>query len=589
MMQTGFRTTFVVGVIISLAAWLPAAGAAENGVTVLFTGDDLERFEPDEEDGTAGRMSVVELEGPGFRRALRLSGESGGRFRVRAPLSRAIGKGEVLSLSFHVRGAGGEDAQVRFEPGISRWSSPMRMAVRVSDEWRKYEYPFRTRRGYEAGESRIEFLTGRGAIEIGSIQLASHGVEADPLELPCTRLEYAGSEPDAGWRAAAAERIERLRKGDLTVRVRDGSGRPVAGAEVTVQMKRHAFGFGSVINVPTFQGKREGVSEENLAAYKHHILRLFDRAVFESATKWPQWEREETPAMVLDTLEWLHANGLDVRGHVLVWPSWRWLPERLKELKNDPAALRREVREHIRDELTQLRGKFVDWDVINEPYSNHDLIDILGRGAMVEWFELAREFEPNAKLYLNDYSILAGNDDRHRDHFEETIRFLIEHDAPIDGIGMQAHFGSEVTPPVEVLEILDRFARLGKEIQITEFDIDTIDQRLQADYTRDLLTAVFSHPSTTGFVMWGFWEGRHWKPNGAMYRRDWSAKPNAGAYEDLVLNRWWTNETVTTDAEGRCRVRGFLGDYDIEAKHGGAARRREVELSDGGTSVEIEL
>ena len=43
----------------------------------------------------------------------------------------------------------------------------------------------------------------------------------------------------------AAARIEQHRKGDLTVRMVDAAGEPIQGADVQVQMKRHAFGFGS--------------------------------------------------------------------------------------------------------------------------------------------------------------------------------------------------------------------------------------------------------------------------------------------------------------------------------------------------------
>jgi GH35 family endo-1,4-beta-xylanase len=94
-----------------------------------------------------------------------------------------------------------------------------------------------------------------------------------------------------------------------------------------------------------------------------------------------------------------------------------------------------------------------------------------------------------------------------------------------------------VTPPEEVLKRLDRFATFRKPLIITEFDIDTNDEQTRAGYTRDFLTAVFSHPAATGFLMWGFWEGSHWKPKSAMYRRDWSEKPNLRAYRDLVFDQ----------------------------------------------------
>ena len=60
---------------------------------------------------------------------------------------------------------------------------------------------------------------------------------------------------------------------------------------------------------------------------------------------------------------------------------------------------------------------------------------------------------------------------------------------------------------------------------ITEFDIVTSeDEQLAADYTRDTLIAVFSHSAYTSFLLWGFWEGSHWKPEAASWNKDWSSR-----------------------------------------------------------------
>jgi hypothetical protein len=47
------------------------------------------------------------------------------------------------------------------------------------------------------------------------------------------------------------------------------------------------------------------------------------------------------------------------------------------------------------------------------------------------------------------------------------------------------------------------------------FDINTDDEELQADYTRDFLTLAYSHPTVVGVQLWGFWERSHWKPEAA--------------------------------------------------------------------------
>jgi hypothetical protein len=75
------------------------------------------------------------------------------------------------------------------------------------------------------------------------------------------------------------------------------------------------------------------------------------------------------------------------------------------------------------------------------------------------------------------------------------------------------------------------------------------------------MTALFSQPQVNGIIMWGFWAGQHWRPNAALFRQDWSLKPNGLAWSNLVFKEWWTTTSVVADANGLVTVRGFKGDY----------------------------
>lgn len=73
---------------------------------------------------------------------------------------------------------------------------------------------------------------------------------------------------------------------------------------------------------------------------------------------------------------------------------------------------------------------------------------------------------------------------------------------------------------MERLAHSDRFANLVPALQITEFDVGADgDEELAADFTRNALITTSSHPAYTGFVFWGFWEGAHWKPETARWRK----------------------------------------------------------------------
>ena len=156
---------------------------------------------------------------------------------------------------------------------------------------------------------------------------------------------------------------------------------------------------------------------------------------------------------------------------------------------------------------------------------------------------------------------------------------MLDAGAPIDGIGLQSHFDSNLTPPSRVLELIDQFAAFGKDLQVTEFDVSVADEQVQADYTRDFLTICFSHPAMKGFMIWGFWEGAHWKPSAAMIRRNWSTKPNYDAWNDLIYRQWWTDTRGVTAADGVFRTRAFLGDYDIEVTIDGVTKTYPLRLT----------
>jgi GH35 family endo-1,4-beta-xylanase len=236
-----------------------------------------------------------------------------------------------------------------------------------------------------------------------------------------------------------------------------------------------------------------------------------------------------------------------------------------------------------------MKGRLVDWDVINEPYNNNDVMKILGDAEMIAWFKLARRLDPDVRLTLNDFAILSegGLDARHQDHFEKTLRFLKDGGAPITGLGMQSHFGGTPTPPEKMLSILDRYAAIGLDISITEHDIDSEDEQLQADFTRDFLTAVFSHPSVVAILTWGFWENSHWRPKAAYYRKDWSVTPAGQAWLDLVTKKWWTNVTLETAAAGTARTRGFLGDYQVTVTYHGVTKTVPAKLTSAGAKIDV--
>ena len=540
--------------------------------------------------GGDAAATPIDVDGEPFSRALRIAvaaaAEHPWSVHLRIRTGRAIARGDVLLLVFWARAQQGQREtgegwiSALFERGEPDWEKSLSVDVAPGPDWRRFVFPFTATHTFDSAASHWGFDFGamEQSIELGGIELIWFGtsVTLEQLVPLQTRVSYSGREPDAPWRAEAAQRIERIRKADLSITVLD-NGVPVENAAVHLRMQRHAFGFGSAVNAAR-------VAQESEHTYREKLRHNFNCAVIENHLKWRYWGTS-SEQIARAALDWLAGEGIAVRGHVLVWPGWRNMPE---QVSREPQVLARQITDHIAHAVTLFRGELVDWDVINEPFDNHDVMDLLGNQVMVDWFHEARRADSTVRLYINDYHIVAGNSLAHRDHYEETIRYLLDNGAPLDGIGIQGHFGATPVPLNEVLRRLDRFAAFGLPIKITEFDINTRDEELQADYTRDFLTAVFSHASVDGFLMWGFWEGAHWLPLAAMYRMDWSEKPNLHAYRELVFGEWWTDERTTTASDGTAALRGFKGEYLVHVSVDTVSASYPVTLLDD-MAIAIEL
>lgn len=579
---------------IFLLLFIPLGGLAQSleHPVPLLNGEPLLLFKY---SGSAAAASaeIIPVDGPGFQAALRLTTRSlpanPWDNRIRVLGGAPVRKNDVIVASFQVRCAAPEDTGCVTRLNVERRDSPYTKSANTlvlsGTSWQPFKLLFPMAEDYAAGGYYLDFWMGEQlqVADLADISFLNYGPGVTAADLGID-TGYDGSAPGSPWRAAALQRIDEIRKGNLAVLVLDAGGTPVPGATVHVRMKKHAFGFGSAVAADLLLG-----TSPDSEKYRQFILDNFNLVVFENDLKWSGWESNRQRA--LNGIRWMQDHGITkIRGHNLVWPGWQYLPASVKGLEGDPEALRRRILDHIQDEVSATSGTLMDWDVINEAYTNTDLQKILGDAEMAAWFRQARLFDPTVTLFINDYSILSSNgvDFAHQNGYARIIENLDALDAGVQGIGMQGHFGSP-TPPETMLRILDRFARYGKQIEITEFDFNTPDEALQAQFTRDLLITAFSHPAVTNFLMWGFWEGRHWLPVGAMVRRDWTTKPNFDVWRQLVYGDWWTDETALTSTEGAMGLRGFLGDYVVEVTAGGQSKVVPFTLAAGDNLVTVQL
>lgn len=587
-----------------VAATLVAATLQAAPSSTPLLPDGAEALAPAGETVECGIFTVVPVEGQDFADAVRVETIKTAPFpynvRVQAATTGPIKKGDTLSAEFTARRiksrqeTGEALIAVIVEGSAKPHTKSLERDLSVGPEWTRIRIPFRADRDAAAGKMQLSLRAGYPpqTLEIGGVKLLNYGPDVEPQDLPQTDFSYEGHEPDASWRQEAAERIDRIRKADLRIAVTDNEGRPVPGAKVAVRMQRHDFGFGTAIRSDWIVG---GDSPDH-ERYRETLKKYFNKAVFEDDIKWHNWidrspNGKKRREHVLAALDWLEAQDITPRGHVMVWPSWPRVPDFLRDLGDDPPKLRQAILDHITDQTSVLGRRLAEWDVINESYAHNDVMNVLGRGAMVEWFQAAHKGAPDVKLFYNDYVMFDGEGPGSpSQYFYDTIKYFQENGAPIGGIGEQGHFGGSPPPPTRVLKVLDRFGELGLPIQITEFDIDTSDLATQVAYTRDFLTAVFSHPAVSGVMCWGFWEGRHWKPRAAFWSKDWQLRPNGEVWVELTTKKWWTNVDLETTGDGTAGVRGFRGDYEVTVTSpDGKSTTKDVTLAEDGAKLGFKL
>lgn len=201
----------------------------------------------------------------------------------------------------------------------------------------------------------------------------------------------------------------------------------------------------------------------------------------------PEWEQkmERTlgPGFTYDfsasdrVVAFARDNGLRVHGHTLIWYSQGG------EVFNDAAVPRArfaaEYDRYISTFAGRYRGQMAGWDVVNEPVAEdgNGLRDChwsraLGMdGYMVRAFQVAKQADPDAVLFLNEYNL--ENIPAKGATFLKLVERLLKLGAPIGGIGTQSHLNIEI-PAGNIRNFFRDAASLGLPIHVSELDFSLV-------------------------------------------------------------------------------------------------------------------
>ena len=196
-------------------------------------------------------------------------------------------------------------------------------------------------------------------------------------------------------------------------------------------------------------------------------------------------------------------NNIPFKQHTFIWgnqaPSW------IHNLSASEQAA--EIEEWIRDYCARYPNTAMI-DVVNEATPGHAPAgfaqNAFGSDWIIQSFQLARQYCPNAVLILNDYNVLSWNTNEFIQMATPAVNAGV-----VDALGLQAH-GLESWSLTDIQNKLNQVADLGLPIYISEYDVARTNDQEQLNIMQTQFPLFYNHPSVAGITLWGYVVGSTW-------------------------------------------------------------------------------
>jgi endo-1,4-beta-xylanase len=207
------------------------------------------------------------------------------------------------------------------------------------------------------------------------------------------------------------------------------------------------------------------ISPENLLKFQS-IHPAEDRYQFEAQDRYVQFGADRK---------------MQVIGHTLVWhsqtPAWVFQGKDGAAVDRDTLLAR--MRDHIRTVVGRYKGRIHGWDVVNEAIDEDGSLrktpwlNAIGEDYIAKAFEFAREADPGAELYYNDFNLEKP---AKRAGVIRLVESLKSRGVRVDGIGNQAHWRLDTPSIAEIEASLVDLHGTGLKVMYTEVDINLLPQ-----------------------------------------------------------------------------------------------------------------
>ena len=127
---------------------------------------------------------------------------------------------------------------------------------------------------------------------------------------------------------------------------------------------------------------------------------------------------------------------------------------------------------------------------------------------------------------------------------------------------------------------------------IPAYSDDPEDEEVQAELIKNLYSVFFSHPAMEAIIYWNVVDGyaafaRQGDMTsgenifyGGIRRFDLSEKPASKVIKDLFTKEWHTETEETTDENGKAKLRGFYGEYEMEIHTPDKTVKSDISISE---------
>ena len=239
------------------------------------------------------------------------------------------------------------------------------------------------------------------------------------------------------------------------------------------------------------------IDPQSFMTHSELLREHFNSVTTENEMKFDSLQRTEgvfTYGPADQLVNFARQNGMNVRGHALVWhrqtPAWMFSEN------GTPASAERvleRMRNHITNVVTHFKGSVQAWDVVNEAMMDDGQLrtaeeeredqrspwyGATGDRYIAEAFRAAHDADPDAKLFYNEYYNYIPV--KHQAIYE-MLRGLLEQGVPVHGVGLQGHLNIQPSTletnqayhqtPENMEAAIQLYASLGLEVHVTEMDL----------------------------------------------------------------------------------------------------------------------